>query len=205
MLLLFITLLHSAFHHLYVLDVAGTMLTEHYIWFLVCCREINMPSHVETAASVRDGRHEELRHSQKDSKLELFGFDSLVNILGLKRYLVVFSYLLFSYNTCSELNFALRSSAFVFFYVISVQNFKQCSWKLIMIYMFWFLVESLRMVDVHLLQYFNWLSHYSMTGEQIPTPSSPKDSEDASITVGRLKVYWLTLSPNDYCTCAPFN
>lgn len=32
------------------------------------------------------GDHATSSGSQRDSKLELFGFDSLVNILGLKRY-----------------------------------------------------------------------------------------------------------------------
>jgi len=44
----------------------------------------------------------------------------------------------------------------------------------------------------HLLQYFNRLSNYSMTGEQIPAPSSPRDGENVSITLGRTKVYYLT-------------
>lgn len=35
--------------------------------------------------------HEGVNGSQTDSKLELFGFDSLVNILGLKRYLILLS------------------------------------------------------------------------------------------------------------------
>lgn len=44
-------------------------------------------------AGVR-GPEDGVNGHQKDSKLELFGFDSLVNILGLKRY--VRSYLFFA-------------------------------------------------------------------------------------------------------------
>ncbi|XP_048141047.1 cation-chloride cotransporter 1 isoform X3 [Rhodamnia argentea] len=62
-------------------------------------------------------RHADVNGSQKESKLELFGFDSLVNILGLK----------------------------------------------------------------------------SMTGEQIPAPSSPRDGEDVSITLGHRKTSDLKL------------
>jgi len=47
-------------------------------------------------------------------------------------------------------------------------------------------------MEFHLLQYFNRLSNYSMTGEQIPASSSLRDGEDVSITLGRRKVYYLT-------------
>ena len=48
-----------------------------------------MKSNVETTANgMEDSSHTHGRTdgSQRESKLELFGFDSLVNILGLKRH-----------------------------------------------------------------------------------------------------------------------
>lgn len=38
--------------------------------------------------------HDELNNSQRESKLELFGFDSLVNKLGLKRFVIILSSLI---------------------------------------------------------------------------------------------------------------
>ncbi|WOL12371.1 cation-chloride cotransporter 1-like [Canna indica] len=78
-------------------------------------KDIRMESQSENLHNTMEGPshgHDVSNNFQRESKLELFGFDSLVNILGLK----------------------------------------------------------------------------SMTGEQIPTPSSPRDGEDISITVGSPKV-----------------
>lgn len=47
-----------------------------------------MTSQSNTRNDARVDTHEELGGTQRESKLELFGFDSLVNILGLKRYLM---------------------------------------------------------------------------------------------------------------------
>ncbi|XP_065048877.1 cation-chloride cotransporter 1-like [Musa acuminata AAA Group] len=83
-------------------------------------QKIRIPSQSENVPNPMEGPsngHDELNNSQRESKLELFGFDSLVNKLGLK----------------------------------------------------------------------------SMTGEQIPTPSSPRDGEDISITIGSPKVAGLKL------------
>lgn len=38
---------------------------------------------------------------------------------------------------------------------------------------------------------------YSMTGEQIPAPSSPRDGDDVPITAGRPRVCWFL--ENLYC------
>ena len=50
------------------------------------------------ASNGDDGNHRDINGSHPESKLELFGFDSLVNILGLKRYDVedqIFVYIIF--------------------------------------------------------------------------------------------------------------
>ncbi|KAG6484980.1 hypothetical protein ZIOFF_053505 [Zingiber officinale] len=82
-------------------------------------KKILIASPSETVSNVIEGTshgHDEPNDTRRESKLELFGFDSLVNILGLK-------------------------------------------------------------------------SHFSMTGEQVPTPSSPRNGgEDISITIGLPKV-----------------
>ncbi|KAG6481116.1 hypothetical protein ZIOFF_057708 [Zingiber officinale] len=60
----------------------------------------------------------------------------------------------------------------------------------------------------------NILGLKSMTGEQIPTPSSPRNGgEDISITIGLPKVYWfvfLITQCNSFCVletrcCFPYN
>ncbi|KAF8413519.1 hypothetical protein HHK36_001509 [Tetracentron sinense] len=83
-------------------------------------KKIKISSQANMGSDATEGSsptHAGFSSSQRESKLELFGFDSLVNILGLK----------------------------------------------------------------------------SMTGEQIPAPSSPRDGEDVSITVGRPKSKWMNL------------
>lgn len=54
-----------------------------------CGRNLKPDANLTVDPSMREGSpddHATSGGSQGDSKLELFGFDSLVNILGLKRY-----------------------------------------------------------------------------------------------------------------------
>lgn len=53
------------------------------------CRKVKAGTQQTMGSEGRDGSlpdHRGINGSQNESKLELFGFDSLVNILGLKRY-----------------------------------------------------------------------------------------------------------------------
>jgi len=55
----------------------------------MCDRNLKPDANLTIDPSMREGSpddHAASGGSQGDSKLELFGFDSLVNILGLKRY-----------------------------------------------------------------------------------------------------------------------
>lgn len=57
--------------------------------FMYCGRKIEMgvqPNMQMTSSKESLPTHGVANSSQSESKLELFGFDSLVNILGLKRY-----------------------------------------------------------------------------------------------------------------------
>lgn len=64
-----------------------------------CGRKVKVSSKENMDSTV----NEEMNGPQRESKLELFGFDSLVNILGLKRYafhclLVYFSFVRTRYH-----------------------------------------------------------------------------------------------------------
>lgn len=55
----------------------------------VVVRKINVGSSSNASSDAKEGKSShppQPNGPQQDSKLELFGFDSLVNILGLKRY-----------------------------------------------------------------------------------------------------------------------
>lgn len=56
---------------------------------LMCCRKNTVKMSENVNGDGRGGshmHHEDASANPRESKLELFGFDSLVNILGLKRY-----------------------------------------------------------------------------------------------------------------------
>lgn len=60
------------------------------IGVIVVVRKINVSKSGKESSDAKDGNspHQlQPNGPQQESKLELFGFDSLVNILGLKRYL----------------------------------------------------------------------------------------------------------------------
>lgn len=82
---------------------------------ILCYRKIQIASPSEIVSNVIEGTshgHDEPNDTRRESKLELFGFDSLVNILGLKRYVealpsVVLYHLLSvycMYNFCPKIN-----------------------------------------------------------------------------------------------------
>ena len=54
-----------------------------------CARKINVTASANVGSDAKEvnyPRHVQTNGLQRESKLELFGFDSLVNILGLRRY-----------------------------------------------------------------------------------------------------------------------
>lgn len=67
-----------------------------------CARKINVNASTNVDSDATEGNsHAQANGSQGDSKLELFGFDSLVNILGLKRYAAFcYSIQLISFMCC---------------------------------------------------------------------------------------------------------
>lgn len=58
------------------------------VLLISCGRKVKVSSQENLDSTVE----EEANGSHRESKLELFGFDSLVNILGLRRYAVPFHY-----------------------------------------------------------------------------------------------------------------
>lgn len=60
------------------------------VFVIYCVRKVNVGTGVNgsSVAKEENAPHQQQPNgSQQESKLELFGFDSLVNILGLKRYM----------------------------------------------------------------------------------------------------------------------
>lgn len=83
--------------------------------------DVNEENHVAYSEGDHDvesgeGNHAEYSGSRRESKLELFGFDTLVNKLGLKR-LAIHRFLCFC--SCIALSFQfLRTTIFAFEFVV---------------------------------------------------------------------------------------
>lgn len=61
---------------------------------MIYLRKIKVSSEENTGSDVKEDyspTHGQANGPQRESRLELFGFDSLVNILGLKRYAECFT------------------------------------------------------------------------------------------------------------------
>lgn len=68
---------------------------------MIYVRKIKVSSQGNMGSNLKEGyspTHGQTNGPQRESRLELFGFDSLVNILGLKRYTECFTLWSFTSN-----------------------------------------------------------------------------------------------------------